>query len=118
MTIAHPAHEPTTREERALELYRTRRTEIWSVGEDLYRVPSCTGETVYIVDYARETCSCPDAEFHPDLNCKHLLAVGIHHAKRRGRGCSACYRGVVYLTCEEDGHEWTEPVPCRRCNPR
>ena len=31
------------------------------------------------------------------------------------RECFACYRGVVYLTFEEDGHEWTEPVPCRRC---
>lgn len=30
--------------------------------------------------------------------------------------CPACYRGVVFLTYEEDGHEWTEPVPCRRCS--
>ena len=26
-----------------------------------------------------------------------------------------CYSGVVYLSYEEDGFEWTEPVPCRRC---
>lgn len=26
-----------------------------------------------------------------------------------------CYEGVVFLTYEEDGHEWTEPTPCKRC---
>ena len=36
-------------------------------------------------------------------------------AGRERPECPSCYRGVVYLTYEEDGHEWTEPVPCRRC---
>jgi hypothetical protein len=53
-----------------------------------YNVPSCTGEDFYVVDYRRETCDCPDATRHPDLNCKHLLAVAVkrakHRAKRRG----------------------------------
>jgi hypothetical protein len=45
MTIAQPAH-PSTREERGLELYRTRGHEIRLAGEDLYLVPSCTGRAL------------------------------------------------------------------------
>jgi hypothetical protein len=32
------------------------------------------------------------------------------------RECPACFGGYVTVTYEEDGHEWTEPVPCCRCN--
>jgi hypothetical protein len=28
-----------------------------------------------------EFCSCPDAAFHPEVSCKHLLTLGIWHAK-------------------------------------
>lgn len=45
------------------------------------------------------------------------VAAGDPFAYAGRDECPACYRGVVYLTYEEDGHEWTEPVPCRRCNP-
>ena len=30
--------------------------------------------------------------------------------------CPVCFGGYVTVTYEEDGHEWTEPAPCRRCN--
>jgi hypothetical protein len=80
-----PAPERTTREERALALYREHRDEILLVGPDTYEVPSCSGSRVYHVEYGgeNESCTCPDAAFHPERACKHLLAVGICFAKRR-----------------------------------
>jgi hypothetical protein len=73
-----------TRESRALELYRTRGAEIVRTGPWTYLVPSCTGAGSWAVNYKRECCDCPDALRHPDLNCKHLLAVAVMRAKRRG----------------------------------
>jgi hypothetical protein len=83
---------PSTRELRALKLFRERRHEIKEVAPNLYRVPSCTGDRVYTVDYGLERCSCPDARRHPELSCKHLIAIGILVAKRRARSapCSGC----------------------------
>jgi hypothetical protein len=43
-------------------------------------------------------------------------APQAHPSTDEPRGCFACYEGTVFLTFEEDGHEWTESVPCRRCN--
>ena len=132
-----PATHPDTREHRALALYRTRGHELERIAEDLYRVPSCSGSGFYTVRYGldAEVCDCPDFQHGGGRSCKHLLAVGIAHAKRRfttvrtigaagdpfpyagDHGGHGCYGGVVYLTYEEDGHEWLEPVPCRRCEP-
>jgi hypothetical protein len=78
------ASRPDTRELRALSLYRERGAEIVRTGPWTYLVPSCSGDEPYAVNYRRETCDCPDAMRHPDLNCKHLLAVAIKRAKRRG----------------------------------
>ena len=36
------------------------------------------------MNYKRESCDCPDATRRPDINCKHLLAVAVKRAKRRG----------------------------------
>jgi hypothetical protein len=120
-SLAHPAHRPNgdTRKLRALELYRTRGHEIRYVGEDLYFVPSCTGRGFYSVDYRQETCDSPDHEIRRE-NCKHILAVGVHVAKRRRRRPHACNDGVVYvghLVVADDGEEVEvfEAVPCRRC---
>ena len=41
---------------------------------------------------------------------------GLERLGDAPHGCPACYRGLVYLTYEEDGHEWTESVPCRCCS--
>jgi hypothetical protein len=73
-----------TREKRALELYRERGAEIVRTGPHTYLIPSCSGRGSYAVDYATETCDCPDARRHPDLNCKHVLAAAVKRAKRRG----------------------------------
>ncbi len=78
------ATRPDTRESRALALYRERAGEIVRTGPNTYEVPSCSGRGTYAVDYERETCDCPDARRHPELNCKHLLAVAVKKAKRRG----------------------------------
>ena len=78
---------PNTRETRALALYRERHEEIERVGEDIYLVPSCSeaSKGTYRVDYEAETCNCPDARRHPELNCKHVLCVGILYAKTSRR---------------------------------
>ena len=116
-TVAHP-RTPDTREERALELYRTRGHEIRRVGDELYLVPSCTGRGFYAVRYGGEveSCDCPDHAYHPEVSCKHLLAAGIHHAKRRGesRPC-ACLGGLVYIGHLVEEVEVIEAVPYRRC---
>ncbi len=84
-SLAHPAP-PDTREHRALALYREHHHEIECIGEDRYLVPACSARGgFYVVDYDAETCTCPDAEFHAELCCKHVLCVGIHLAKRRPR---------------------------------
>jgi hypothetical protein len=114
MTIAQPAH-PSTRELRALELYRTRGHEIRKVGEDLYLVPSCTGRGSYTVDYREESCSCPDFKRHAET-CKHIYAVGISLAKRRRRVC-ACVDGWVYVGYLDDNDvERVASYRCRRCD--
>ncbi|MEJ7872428.1 MAG: hypothetical protein WKF67_09225 [Rubrobacteraceae bacterium] len=86
MTVAASVPNATdTRELRALALYRTRGAEIVRTGLHTYEVPSCSGSGPYAVDYERESCDCPDARRHPALNCKHLLAVAVKMAKRRGQ---------------------------------
>ena len=130
--IAQSAPEPTTtRTARALRLYEERGREIERIGEDLYLVPSQDGERAYPVLYGeREECLCPDHQYR-GATCVHILATGIYCAKRRIRpelvagdpfayagdgDRHGCYSGVVYLGYDEDGHEWTEPVPCFRCS--
>ena len=88
-TSVPEAPHPDTRESRALALYRTRGHEIVRTGPHTYLVPSCSGGGSYAVDYASETCDCPDFTIprpsrEPGESCKHVYAVGIHRAKRRG----------------------------------
>ena len=75
---------PDARASRALRLYRERGAEIERTGPWTYLVPSCTGTGSWAVNYRRETCDCPDALRNPETSCKHVYAVGIHRAKRRG----------------------------------
>jgi hypothetical protein len=98
-SLAHEAPRPTSREERGLELHRTCGHEIRLAGEDLYLVPSCTGQGFYSVDYREETCDCPDFTYRRE-NCKHILAVGVHVAKRRRRRAHACNDGWVSMQVE------------------
>ncbi len=82
-TSVAPATRPDTREMRALALYRERAGEIVRTGPWTYLVPSCTGSGSWAVNYRRESCDCPDYR-RRRVACKHVYAVGIHRAKRRG----------------------------------
>ena len=82
MTV-HTTIPADSREARGLALYCERGAEIIRTGPFTYLVPSCSGGEPYAVNYKRESCDCPDALRHPDLNCKHLLAVAVTRAKRR-----------------------------------
>ena len=106
------AHPPTTREQRGLALAREHTGEIWPCAMGYWRVPSCAGETVYLVDVRRESCSCEDHR-RTRRPCKHLYAVLAVRAKR---AACHCYGGWHYIGVEEDGEEHDEAVRCRRCN--
>ncbi len=83
-SVPAPSAPPNTRTERALRLYEAHHHEIERIGEDRYLVPACSARGgFYVVDYDAETCTCPDAEFHPESSCKRVLCVGIHLAKCR-----------------------------------
>ncbi len=57
--------------------------EIVRTGPWTYLFPSCTGTVSWAVNYRRESCECEDFE-RRGVPCKHVYAVGIHRAKRRG----------------------------------
>ena len=75
---------PTTRELRGLSLYRERGDEIERIWPHTYSVPSCSGETFYVVRLDREVCECPDFERH-ERPCKHVYAASVAAAKGRAR---------------------------------
>ncbi len=100
------ASRPDTREVRALRLYRERGAEIVRTGPWTYLVPSCTGTGSWAVDYRAESCDCPDFTIprrgrEPGALCKHVYAVGLHLARRRGETA----RRVVDLEDRYDHEE-------------
>ena len=118
-TVRDEAPKVSTRESRALDLYRTRGHERRHAGEDVYLVPSCSGRGFYEVRYGAEveSCNCPDHEIRRE-NCKHILSVAIHHAKCRGasRPC-ACVGGLVFIGYLGDNEvERFASYRCRRCS--
>jgi SWIM zinc finger len=122
--------EPITREDRwrAIRERTTRGMLLYNAGPgfahlegDLWAVRASEGG-FWRVDLGKETCDCPDFTHfghENDVACKHLFAVAIAHATRRGRlrrpSCPSCFGGYVTITVEEDGQEFDEAVPCRRC---
>ena len=107
--------ETNPRVERALALHRSYGHLIEEVAPDFYLVPGQSGEHFWHVDYAEETCDCPDHQYRR-VTCIHIFAVGIHKAKRRSRP-HACKGGLVYMgrLDEETGDQIVEAVPCKRC---
>jgi hypothetical protein len=76
----------SARAERALRLFEERGHEIRRIGENLYRVPSCSGTGSYDVLYGgeHEECPCPDFQFGRGRHaCKHLIATALLFAARR-----------------------------------
>jgi hypothetical protein len=122
-TSVPEAPRPNTRENRALELYRSRGPEIVNAAPDLYLVPSQDARSgrVYRVVYGeQESCSCPDHQYR-GLNCVHIYAVGISLAKRRSPRPCACNNGWItigQLVVDPETGEETEEYAlylCRRC---
>jgi hypothetical protein len=136
--ILADAPHPSTRELRALALWRARGTEIRHLSGPYYRVPSQDGQRFYDVEYGeRERCACPDYLYRGG-SCVHLYALGIATAKgcivhpelaagdpfvaaAKNRTC-ACIDGWVFLgRIVESEHDLDgevveyERVPCRRC---
>ena len=85
-------HQPTTREQRGLALYREHADAIrFDAAERVWLVPSASdgGTSVYEVTIGRkgESCECQDFEFHGP-GCKHIAAATIARAKTAA--CSGC----------------------------
>jgi hypothetical protein len=118
-------HRSSTREQRGLQIAREHGDEVWPCGEGYWRVPGSDGMTVYLVDVARESCSCED-HTRTRKPCKHLYAVLTMRAKLKDNAHETphgCIGGWVYLGFEgedENGEhvEDIERVPCRRCQSR
>lgn len=79
--------QPPAREQRGLVIARERAGEIWPCGNGYWRVPSCGGEAIYLVDVRRESCSCED-HLRTRRPCKHLFAVLAVRAKTAP--CAGC----------------------------
>ena len=122
ITIESSAPAPTTtREQRGLALFEERGHEIHRFGAGLYRVPSCSGEGFYTVDYLEERCTCPDHAYR-GVTCLHIYAVGILNAKRRQSKpapCSGCGerfpRRVLVEAMEDDLGVFEGERFCRPC---
>jgi hypothetical protein len=128
--------QPTTtdsREERALQLYRTHGGGIRHLSGAIYRVPSQDGERSYDVEYGkRERCSCPDYLYRGGT-CVHLYVLAIATAKgsiqhpelvagdpfahaAATREPCACLGGWVFVGYEDEfGEEREAAYRCRRC---
>jgi len=96
-------HDPNTRLGRAVLLFEEHGEDIEPLGGEIYMVPDAQGTGYYRVDYANETCTCRDSEFHPELTCKHMFVVGIYRAKRRVR--SLVCEGCRERTLSREGYE-------------
>lgn len=119
-SLAHRATLPTTREQRGFALFRDRGDEIVHLDGWRWRVPSCSGEVVYVVDLRHQSCTCPDHRCN-GATCKHLYAGSIARAKTADcGGCGRCVRrrdlhpvpedhptlgGLVDLLCYECGRD-------------
>jgi hypothetical protein len=75
----------STRIERGIVLWTTRRDEIRRISDDVYSVPSCTNDDRYTVWTDLKACNCPD---HPrakaqGFRCKHYHAAILAKQHRR-----------------------------------
>ena len=71
-----------TREQKGLDLYRSRRSEFVRLSRDVIEVPSCTERGVYYrVDLDEKTgrCSCPDYQRRHET-CKHVAAAELYRS--------------------------------------
>jgi hypothetical protein len=93
--------QPSTREQRGLELYLERRSEFVRVSRDTCLVPSRTRRRVeYLVDLAGESCECRDHN-RTGGPCLHVYAAMLHQAwlRRAARTIAA----AVFIDDSEAG---------------
>lgn len=90
-SLAHRATPTTTRESRGIRLFEQRGDDIQHLDGWRWRVPSCSGEAVYVVDLRAQSCQCPDYQ-RRELPCKHVYAASIARAK--SADCGGCGRRV------------------------
>ncbi len=89
----------STRERRALALFRERGSEIVRIAPHTYRMPSASNRSVYFttIKPGEESCTCPDYIQHGDAEdffCKHMFAALIWHSKSgECFGCGAILLG-------------------------
>jgi hypothetical protein len=81
-----PEH-PTTRLFRGVRLFREKGHEITRTPGGTYHVPSCTGDSHYVVYLITDFTCCSCLDHHRSRKagefCKHVHAAGIVAAKRR-----------------------------------
>ncbi len=75
----------TTRVERGIVLWTTRRDEIKRLSADVYSVPSCTNDGRYTVNTDLRFCTCPDhaRAKAQGARCKHVHAAILCKQHRR-----------------------------------
>ena len=81
----------TTRESRGIRLFEQQGDDIQHLDGWRWRVPSCSGEAVYVADLRHQSCTCPDHRRH-GVACKHLTAATI--ARTKSSECGGCGRRV------------------------
>jgi hypothetical protein len=107
------------RSTKGLLLWIREQERIHQVEDGIFVVPSETTGGFYVVSLDESRCNCPNHEWFGsrfDVACKHQVAAAISVAKRRRRGCPACFGGWITITVEEDGIEHEETARCRRCS--
>lgn len=118
MTTVEFTATTTTREDRGYSLFHDHAANIWRVAPHLYRVPSCSGNSIYLVSTTQgaEHCPCGDFEHRGGL-CKHLHAAHIFRAK--SGECADCRGRFLRRDLFEVGEDhltWFEGDElCREC---
>ena len=92
VSVAPKQANANTRQQRGIALFRERGEEIEHVEGWRWRVPSCSGSGVYLVDLRAESCECPDTPPEGEV-CKHLVAAII--ARTKSEECGGCRKKVL-----------------------
>jgi hypothetical protein len=109
------------RAKRGRDLVLSSRQLIVRNGPETYLIPSATTKESYRVRYGGEVekCTCPDAQVHPTVSCKHLVAVSLLYVARRNVTLCGYYEGYHFLGEEgPEGEEIIHRVACKRCSGR
>ena len=94
----------SARLQRGINLAEERFEEITRIAPYIWRVPSCSGSGVYVVNLKTSECSCPDRPSEHE-RCKHISAASYKKAKTATcSGCGQRFRHRELTEVQED-HE-------------